>query len=76
MNERSENVTISHHDFKSLMREYGRMALELNHKRHLAKCAALCLNQVATSVTSGDNDKDLCYYRDNDYIHIARDCIK
>lgn len=76
MSERKDNVTMSHHEFKSLMREYKNMALELNHKRYLAKCASLCLNQVVTSVTSGDDDKKLCYFRDKDYISIARGCIK
>lgn len=76
MSERKDNVTMSHHDFKILMREYSDMALIVGHKRHLAKCANLCLNQVVTSVTKDNDDKSLCYFRDKEYIAIARKCIE
>lgn len=75
MKERDDKITMSHHEFKQLMREYSCMARETNNKRLSAKCASLCMDQVITSVTSGDSKK-LCYPRDGDYISIAKGCIE
>lgn len=75
MQERGDKVEMSHHDFKQLMREYHEMAKDTGNDRLLAKCATLCMSQVVTSVTCGNNKK-LCYHRDSDYISIARNCIK
>tara|TARA_R100000541_G_scaffold7372_2_gene14970 strand:+ start:370 stop:597 length:228 start_codon:yes stop_codon:yes gene_type:complete len=74
--ERKGDVKISHHEFKQIMREYAQMAVETGNSRLSAKCASICLNEVVTSVTSGDDSKSLCYKRDIDYISIARSCIK
>ena len=75
MMERTDKVTMTHYEFECLMREYSKMAIETNHKRYLAKCATLCMNQVATGITSGDDDKKLCYQRDRNYLSIARNCL-
>lgn len=73
---RGDEVKFSQHDFKSLMNDYSNMAVETKNKRLAAKCANVCLQQVVTGVTRGDDDKILCYREDNDYLNIVRRCLE
>lgn len=75
MSNRSDKVTMSHHEFKYLMRNFSIMAVETKNKRLAAKCAQMCLEQVAADIISGDEDKDLCYPSDYDYLQIAKNCL-
>ena len=73
---RTGKISFSQHEFQCLMKEYSKMAEETKNKRLAAKCAKLCLSQVITSVTIGDDDKRLCYRSDNEYLRIAERCLK
>ncbi|HBF47722.1 MAG TPA: hypothetical protein DDW91_15185 [Shewanella frigidimarina] len=73
---RTGEVKFSQHEFQCLMRDYSKMAIETKNKRLAAKCVKLCLEQVITSVTVGDDDKRLCYRSDNEYLGIARRCLE
>ena len=48
---------------------------ETKNKRLAAKCAKLCLSQVITSVTIGDDDKRLCYRSDNELLWVKLDQV-
>lgn len=73
---RTGQVKFSQHDFQCLMNEYSKMAEETKNKRLSAKCAKLCLDQIVTGVIAGDDDKNLCYRSDNEYLRIAERCLR
>jgi len=74
--DRDDLIKMTHHDFQMLMRDYSEMAKETKNKRLLARCAKLCLEQVVTGVTRGEELKKLCYRTDDEYIKIAKGCLK